>query len=468
MIMAKDTNILDFLLEKRQNVFFFSDVKTEELAKYACALANTRGGTLLMGVNDKGEIVGIESDSVQQIHKCLNTQVSPSLPYLVNVVEKNERRVAVVSIWEGANKPYVTGEAFFIQTGDAIMPATPDEVIKLFENQQEMNQGWERIIQESAKLDDIDGETLEKVADALARKNEKFAKATKEEIMQAMGFLKNSLMTNAGVVIMYKQPSELIPQTRIRVSVFTEDQGKPVLIDVRLFEISLVKAVDEIANYIYNLYPRRVVIDGMMRLNVEPMPLVAIREGLLNAVVHRKYDSYQSFVAVNIYANYLEIVNSGKLPNGVTLESLKNTHRSVLRNPDIANAFYQLRYIEMAGSGTLRILEECRRNKCEEPVWSEENECVVLTFPKVRHLRSGEKELKPIDMSLLSTDMSVRASLKTIMEYMDEHDHVKLQELVDTTGKSYPSVKRYMQILKDAGLAIYTGSLRSGGWSKKA
>lgn len=466
-MMEKDTKILDFLLEKRQNVFFLSDVNPEKLVKYACALANTRGGTLLIGVNNKGEIVGIDDDSFQKINQCLNTQVSPLLPYLVNVVENNNRKIAIVSIWEGTNKPYVTEEAFFIQMGDAIMPATPDEVIKLFENQQEMNQGWERKIQESAKLDDIDRETLEKVTDALVRKNVKFAKATKEEIMQAMGFVKDSLMTNAGVVVMYKQPSVLIPQTRIRVSVFAEDHGKPALVDVRLYEVSLVKAVDEIANYIYNLYPGGVVIDGMMRLNMESMPLVAIREGLLNAVVHRQYNSYQSFVAVNIYADYLEIVNSGTLLNGVTLESLKSTHRSVLRNPDIANAFYQLGYIEMAGSGTLRILEECRRNRCEEPIWSVENGCVVLTFPNVRHNRNRANENRTMDLTLLTTDASVRESLKVIIEYMDKHDHVKLHELTDVTGKSYPSVKRYMQILKDAGVVEYKGNLRSGGWSKR-
>ena len=375
--------------------------------------------------------------------------------------------IAILSVWEGANKPYVANGVFFIQVANSIEQATPSDVLRLFEEKKTMDDGWERMPLEGITEKDLDEDAMLKLKSALVRKDPEYGEASRERILRFLGFVRSGVMTNAGVVVLAKQPSVYLPQTRIRVSVFADKNGRPALVDVRLYDASLVSDVDTIAAFLYSLYPKRVLIEGMMRIEVEPLPLVAIREGLLNACVHRTYDSYQSFVAVNVYANRLEIVNSGDLMEGVTIAELKGTHRSLLRNPDIANAFYQLGYIEMAGSGTLRIIDACLRNRCEEPVWSNENGCVTLTFPNIYHNLEQERENKPVDLSQLTTDATVRESLKVILEYVVEHQSVKLQELVEVTGKSYPSVKRYMQILKEAGLIEYIGSLRSGGWSLK-
>ena len=118
----------------------------------------------------------------------------------------------------------------------------------------------------------------------------------------------------------------------------------------------------------------------------------------------------------------------------------------------------------MVGSGTLRIMEACKQNRCDEPIWTIENDCVVLTFPNVHHHLQQLSKNEPIDISKLSRDVSVRDALSVILDYMTNHEIVKLQELTKVTGKSYPSVKRYMQLLKDAGLIEYSGNLRSGGW----
>ena len=464
--MGESAYILNLLQENRHNVVFIPKVDPVVIAKYACAMANTHGGAILVGLKENGEVVGLEEEiSMKVIQNALSEKVSPSLPFLLSITEKEEKEVAIISVWEGSNKPYVTDGTFYIQKDEMIIKATPEDVIRLFEEKQSVDESWERLTQETVSMDDIDVDTLSKVKSALAQRDYHYGRSSRESILKAMGFVKSGTLTNAGVVVMVKHPSIYIPQTRIRVSVFAEEQGHPTLVDVRLYDVSLVKAVDELSDYLYGLYPKRVVIDGMIRKDVETLPLLAIREGLLNAVVHRTYESHQSFAAINAYADHLEIVNSGQLMEGVTLEGLKGTHRSVLRNPDIANAFYQLKYIEMVGSGTLRIMEECRRNQCEAPVWSLENGCVVLTFPNVYHHLQKLSAREPLDVSKLTTDASVRESLTVILDYLVEHDHVKLQELTEVTGKSYPTVKRYMQILKDAAIIQYNGSLRSGGWS---
>lgn len=462
--MGNNQFIVDFLLQNRQNVLFFPAVQTDVVLKAACALANTHGGTLLIGINEHGDVVGVSDTDMTMSTISLSKEIAPSLPFISKTMEINGRKVGIVLVWEGADKPFVLNGYSYILKNDEVVSASTSEVMDLFASKQAVEDGWERKTQGTDPLSLLDVKVLDKVKTALKENGKVNEEASNEEILRSMGFIRNGELTNAGVVVMTKAPSVFIPQTRIRVSVFSENNGTPKLVDVRLFDSSLVKAVDDISDYIYNLYPKRFVIDGMVRQEIETVPLTAIREGLLNAVVHRQYESYQSFAAVNAYADHLEIVNSGSLMKGVTLEGLKDTHRSVLRNPDIANAFYQLGYIEMVGSGTLRILSECRRNGCKDPEWSIQDNCVVLTFPDVHHRLSSLEKKHQIDLSKLSADTSVRESLVTIVEYMSHNEKIKLNELTEITGKSYPTVKRYMQILKEAGIAKYDGNLRSGGW----
>lgn len=462
--MKENQYILDFLLQNRQNVLFFTTAQTDVIVKAACALANTHGGTILIGVNEKGDVSGVEEQDIPLITMSLSKEISPSLPFISKTMETNGKVVGIVLIWDGANKPYVADGYSYILNHDAVVAASPSEVVALFASKQAVEDGWERMTQGPDPISLLDDEVLVKIKTSLMEKGKANGDTSDENVLKLMGFIRHDELTNAGIVVTTKTPSAFLPQTRIRVSVFSEKDKKPSLVDVRLFDSNMVKAVDNIAEYIYSLYPKKVVIDGMVREEIETVPLTAIREGLLNAVVHRQYESYQSFVAINAYANYLEIVNSGYLMTGITLEELKNTHRSVLRNPDIANAFYQLGYIEMVGSGTLRIISECRRNGCKDPEWSIQDNCVVLTFPDVHHHLSSLEKEHQIDLSNLSYDASVTESLTRIVEYLTHNKRVKLNKLTEITGKSYPTVKRYMQILKEAGIVKYDGNLRSGGW----
>lgn len=462
--MRENQYILDFLLQNRQNVLFFSSTNTDVIAKAACALANTHGGTILIGINENGDVKGVEEQGLSLIASSLSKEISPSLPFIFKKMETNGKVVGVVLVWEGANKPYVTNGYSYILNNDTFVIASPSEVVELFASKQAVEDGWERMTQGTDPISFLDNEVLGQIKASLMGKGKASADTPDENVLKLMGFIRNGELTNAGIVVTTKSPSVFLPQTRIRVSVFSEKDKKPSLVDVRLFDSNMVKAVDDIAEYIYNLYPKKIAIDGMVRKEIETVPLTAIREGLLNAVVHRQYESYQSFVAVNAYANYLEIVNSGRLMTGVTLEGLKDTHRSVLRNPDIANAFYQLGYIEMVGSGTLRIISECRRNGCKDPVWSIKDNCVVLTFSDVQHRLSSIEKDHHIDLSNLSCDAQVTESLTRIVDYLAQNKNVKLNKLTEVTGKSYPTVKRYMQILKEAGIVRYDGNLRSGRW----
>ena len=110
------------------------------------------------------------------------------------------------------------------------------------------------------------------------------------------------------------------------------------------------------------------------------MPAEALRETLLNAVMHRDYSDPGSYVAIAVFDDRIEVRSVGSLPRGVTAESLSGSHRSVLRNPLIAEAFHRTGAVEIWGRGTNRVIDECVRYGIAPPIFEEQAGAVYVTF----------------------------------------------------------------------------------------
>lgn len=454
-------SILKYLMSEPSMAFWIKELDSDIASKVVCAFANTNGGCVVVGIGDDMNVAGVNVDQIDSFVKLINDSITPLAPFCVTNAEHGGKQVLLINVWEGNSKPYSTHNAFYVLTGNIVRRANIEEISVISEEANITSSGWERQIVPGLDLDELSENTLKRFKKAFVDNNRLTIDAENISVVRQLGFYPNRGVSNAGAVMLCKNPTVYFPQTRIRVSVFGIDDR---LLDVRLFDQNLLEAVDKIVDYVTNLYPKHIVINGLERIEEESLPVVALREGLLNAVVHRVYDRYDSFVAINIFDNYLEIVNSGSLPENMTEKDLLGTHRSILRNPDIANAFYTIKYIEMAGTGIFRIVEECKKNRCEIPIWKVENNMVTLRFNVVRqNLANGQKEWA-IDINKFTSDTTVKNSLIVIIDFMKTHEKVKLADIATLIDKSYPTVKRYMRILTDSGLVVYEGNNRSGGW----
>lgn len=458
--MTDNTYILDYLIANSANVAFVAVNQNDNIIKFACAFANDKGGAIVLGMDDQNHYTGISSEEYQEAIHDLSTAISPKLPFTASSVIKDNKQLMIISVWEGNDKPYTAQGYFYIRLGEEITIASPSEMSKLFQERERHETSWERQPIEYATTEDLSPMAYTKLHDAKINNDFLPPNTSQEQILKMMGLLNDGRITNAGITVLGKNPSQYLSQAKIRVTLY---DGELNLIDLRLYDNNMIEAVDELVAYVSNLYPKNLTFNGITREESETLPILAIREGILNAVVHRAYESHQSFMSVNIYSDRLEIVNSGELPAGISIDDLKREHLSILRNPDIANAFYTIKYIEMAGSGTLRILSECRKAHCDTPIWSSENGMVRLTFPNVRHLANKQNNPKNGKFKL-SEDDQIQESLDKIIMYMSQGNSIKHADAVTITGKSYPTVKRYMQILKDAGIVEYIGNNRSGRW----
>ncbi len=458
--MENNSYILDFLFENQERCFFEKASVVEKICQEACAFANQNGGCIVVGVGEQHRIIGVTDEDVKRINSALLNTVTPPLPFTYSLIPRDDKQVLVISIWEGANKPYACSGRYYTSISDTLLMMDSAQMQAMFDLKVSQNSNWERILVNDASMDDLNLDVVNLFKKNLASQNKVMTSVSEKEVLKKLGFIRNGLLTNAAIVVTGKQPSFFFSQTRIRLSVFGEGN---VLENVKLIDCSIVEAVDKLLNFILDYYPSTIQIEGIYRREVNSIPKVALREGILNAIVHRKYDDYQSFVKVNIYPDRLEIINSGDLMGGLTVDDLKKRHSSLLRNPDIANAFFVLRYIEMAGSGTLRIIEECKNNNLKIPIWQQKEECVILTFWINRPTNKHKYDVRQIVAGLTNDEM-IRNSLNKILVYIHDNPNAKSKVISGIIGKSYATVKRYIIILKDAGLIEYRGSLKTGGW----
>ena len=152
---------------------------------------------------------------------------------------------------------------------------------------------------------------------------------------------------------------------------------------MKIYEGPLVTVLEDVFSFIQRNTPTvsQFNKDSLFREDKSLYPWEAIREGLVNAFVHRDYSSFSGGIFVNVYTNRIEIKNSGRLPEGITPENLLDKgHISVLRNPDIAHVLYLQGLMEKLGRGSLLIKKACSDNGSLPPKWKDDDFGVTLSI----------------------------------------------------------------------------------------
>lgn len=172
------------------------------------------------------------------------------------------------------------------------------------------------------------------------------------------------------------------PQTRLRAVRYETDRSDN-FIDEQLYEGPALILVEEAMTFLKRHIPIAAQFKaGQLSRESRPeYPFSSLREGLVNALVHRDYAAFSGGVSVSIYPGRVEIRNSGHLPVGITPSKLRAvTHDSILVNPDISHVFYLHELMERVGRGTFKIVQECREMGMKPPEWRDEPTGVRLTL----------------------------------------------------------------------------------------
>ena len=246
--------------------------------------------------------------------------------------------------------------------------------------------------------------------------------------------------------------------------------------DDQLLEGNLFKNIVSIQNFLEkHLSTSRKFDDkNWKRTDDYVVPMSALREGVLNALVHKSYSQSFDSVSIIIYSDRIEIANSGKSP--LMAAELRKNHLSMPVNPDIAHMAFLRGYIEKIGRGTLKIIEACNEAGLKAPVWNTTENSVKLTFYTRIKLgaasdgaidgTTNEKDDGAIDGAIDGATKEVKRKLTVLLKAIANDEGKRTPDYRETTKLgSDRTMERYIQLLRDAKLIVFKGDApQTGGY----
>jgi ATP-dependent DNA helicase RecG len=285
---------------------------------------------------------------------------------------------------------------------------------------------WDDVIEERASINDIDTNSLEQfIQDGLkyGRMPDVDGLST-FQILEKLNLIEKGQLKRAAIILFAKDPNKFYPSIQVRIGRFVKDST-----DLRFHEIlegNLVYLLKEVqAQLNYKFLTKRIEFEGMRRLEKDEYPIVALREMLLNALVHRSYMG--AHTQMRVYDDRISLWNVGKLPNELSEADLLKPHSSLPRNPIIAHACFLAGYIDTWGSGTLKIIEACKKEGLPEPVIKEMQGGMEVTMFKLgttEHVTTEVTTEVTMEVTMeVTTEVQKLVSLIT-----DEHSSKELKE----------------------------------------
>lgn len=418
-------------------------IVVDDIKKEIIAFANSDGGKLYIGVRDDGEIVGLDDPdgAALRVSNMVRDSIRPDVTMFLHyrTIEVDGKKIIEVNVQRGTDRPYYIAkkgmrpEGVYVRQGYSSVPAT-DAAIR-------------RMIKET------DGDRFETMRcleqELTFEAAEKEFQSRKVEFgPQQLRTLKlidsDGLYSNLALLL-----SDQNPHT-IKVAVF-QGTNQTIFKDRREFSGSLIKQMNEVYDYIDFRNQIRATIEKLSRIDVRDYPVIAVREALLNLLVHRDY-SFSASALISIYDDRIEFVSIGGLVPGIELEDVM-AGLSVCRNQNLANVFYRLHLIEAYGTG-LRKIMQAHEGALETPSISTTKNSFKITLPNI-NAKYGTGTIPAASAHELDKNE------QRILAFVREHGEITRSEAQALLGMSASTVSRLIRDMINAGLLKSCGKARS-------
>ncbi len=434
--------------------------KHEKYIKTVVAFANGGGGKIVFGVdNDTRKVVGINTEDVFKLKDAIANAISdscePTIVPDITLQTIDGKTIIVVEVMSGTQRPYYIKSlgierGVYIRVSGTTRPADGYMVKELlFEGG---NRCFDRSICLNKKVTDEDINALCKTLKDIAIKNSR-NEAEKSAIkdvtarqLLSWGILadKNNeyMPTNAYAILTGDWP------TVIQCGVF-KGKTRAVFVDRREFSGELHEQIEQAYQFVLRNIHLGASFNGLYRQDEYEIPTDAIRELIINAVVHRSYID-NSNIQVAIYDDRLEVTSPGKLPMGQTIDRMKEGY-SKIRNEALASAFSYMKLIEHWGSGIPRIIEKVKEYGLREP------EFIGGETDLRINIYRGQIEVNDPKIDPNNPKKDLETQLFTLIEIDPE---MTLKEYADKLNVSPATIKRTIAKMQQKGILKREGSNR--------
>lgn len=446
-------------MTERQNIEWKQSWHDDYL-KWICGFANAIGGVIYIGKDDAGRVVGLSD--YQALMESIPQKIRNAMGIIcdINLLEENDLHYIEIKV-NPYSVPVSLRGRYYYRSGSTKMELTGVELNEFL--LKKAGKTWDDVIEEGATIADIDEESLAKfVLDSkgLGRLPDTEGLST-IQILEKLQLTEGNKLKRGAIVLFGKNPARFFPNLEVRIGRFGVDAA-----DLRFQEVvegNLVQILDQVPIQLnHKFLIRPISFEGMHRVEKDSYPKAAIREMLLNALVHRAYMG--AHVQLRVYDDRLTIWNEGALPQGLTLDDLKKEHQSRPRNPKIAKVCFMAGYIDTWGRGTLKILDACEKAGLPEPEIKETNSGIAVTL----YMRKDEITSVDIrnDFGMISEKIRKEfgKEIALAFEIIAKHPEYTSAQIAGELGKTPRTAENYIAKLKKAGIIIRKGPKLGGYW----
>ena len=411
----------------------------DEYIKWICGFANATGGKMYIGIDDKGNIKGISE--AKKLAEDLPNKVKDILGVLVDVnILKDEGKDYLEICTDAYPYPVNYKGSYYYRTGATNQELRGAALDKFLLKKQGLK--WDGTPEPYSKANDFSDLAFKLFKDRASetqRFDENIQDDYPQELLEKLNlYAAGGYLKKAAVLLFHPKPEKFFTGATTKIGFFNTDDDLAYQDEVKG---SLFEQVDKVMDLLITKYLKaQITYEGVQRKETFPVPIGALREAVLNAIVHKDYSSGIP-IQISVYENKIIIWNEGELPEDWTVAKLKVKHPSKPFNPDIANAFFRSGLIESWGRGTIKIIKEAKIAKTPTPIFRFDDGgfYVIFNFVEV----SMEEQ---------------------VLDLIRENSKITRNEISETLYTSDSSVKRILKNLQDRNILQRKGSARTGEW----
>lgn len=459
--------------EREHQSIEWKQIWHDEFLKWICGYANANGGTLYIGIDDDGNVVGIEN--AKDWLEIIPNKITDTMGIIadVNLLNKEELEYLQIVVDKYPSLISFRGK-YYYRSGSTMREITGKELERALLKTQ--GRTWDGVPLPKLSVGDLKQDAIQ----LFKEKAVKRGRLTKEEVSVSDDILMDNLhlidedgyLVRAAMLAFYKDPEKWVTGSYIKIGFFGKSDSDLLYQD----EIHgpLVEQVDKTVDLVYTKYMKaRIDYEGVQRIEQFMFHKDAFREILLNAIVHKDYSSCNP-IQISVYEDKIYIWNDGEMPPNLnTTEKLFKKHSSKPFNPKLAEVFFKSGMIEAWGRSFEKIREACALYDGLLPEY-EINEAGIMVLckacEKYLKLLSGKENADSIifDERIMSEKMIElkKEPMVKIVNYLKENEEITTAKGMEITGKSEAQVRRYLKILCNLGIIESTRTTKGNVYVK--
>jgi len=425
----------------------------DEYIKTLCAFANTTGGTLEIGRNDNGGIVGVTD--TKRLLEDLPNKIKNAMAIIADINVNNMDEKEYVSVTVGAYPfPISYHGKYYTRSGSTTQELTGNALDEFMLRKQ--GKTWDGVPVPYVKLDDFESDAFKifrRKAIESARLTARDLEISDEMLLKNLRLVEGDYLKRAAILMFHQDPENWVTGAYLKIGFF--ENAADLLYQDEIHG-PLISMADKAEELVYLKYFKGIIsYKGLQRIETYPVPRQAFRESILNAIIHRDYSTGNP-IHIHIYPDQVLIYNDGRLPETWTVDDLFATHTSKPYNPNIASVFFRAGEIEAWGRGIEKITAACKHWGKPEPFYRIRTNEVMIGF--------NTKSQIGINFGI---NFGINETQKKIVELMVAKPDITAGELAEIVGVTKRQIESSISKLKALGVVERIGSRKGGHWSVK-